>query len=195
MKAMKESLKEITRRKERKIVKNEIKNQKKLYKEIKKLDKIKDKILDWREIVHVVLLPTANESAEIIEPAIQSVMDNSFPNEQIIILLATEEREDEKYRTEKVNYLKNKFKGVFRDFLVTTHKVEAGEMRCKASNATYAAKFLMKYLDARKVDYKNVVFSNFDCDSVCHEQYFAYLTYAYITDPKRLQRSYQPIPI
>lgn len=163
--------------------------------EVEKLEKIKDQIWDWRSIVHVVLLPTANEPAEIIEPAIQAVADSNFPNHQIIILLATEEREPEQQRMEKVNYLKDKFSGVFKDFLVTTHEVAAGEMKCKASNATYAAKKLMVYLDEHKIDYTKVVFSNFDCDSVCHPQYFAALTYSYITDPKRLQRSYQPLPM
>jgi hypothetical protein len=40
-----------------------------------------------------------------------------------------------------------------------------------------------------------VIFSNFDWESVVHPQYFAALTYEYITDPKRLQRAYQPIPL
>ncbi|NTV40971.1 MAG: glycosyltransferase family 2 protein [Candidatus Moranbacteria bacterium] len=154
-----------------------------------------DEVLDWRKIVHVVLLPTANEPAEVIEPAIAAVRDCNFPNHQIIILLATEEREPEEQRMEKVNYLKSKFEGVFKEFLVTTHEVSDDEMKCKASNATYAAKKLMIYLNENNIDYTRVIFSNFDCDSVCHNQYFAALTYAYISDPKRLQRSYQPLPM
>ncbi|HMN19434.1 MAG TPA: glycosyltransferase family 2 protein [Candidatus Moranbacteria bacterium] len=163
--------------------------------EVKKLAEIKDQIWDWRKVVHVVMLPTAGEDAEVIEPALEAIKESNFPNEQIIILLATEEREEEKHRLEKVAYLKKKFDGVFRDFLVTTHEVAAGELKCKASNATYAAKKLMVYLDERSIPYERVIFSNFDCDSVCHPQYFAALTYAYITDPKRLQRSYQPLPM
>lgn len=180
---------------ERRKVKKEIKNLREYQKEVIELAKIKDEIWDWRKVVHVVLLPTANEGAEIIEPAIQAVADSNFPNQQTIILLATEERENEEQRLEKVNYLQEKFKGVFKEFLVTTHEVAAGEMKCKASNATYAAKKLMIYLDEHDIDYTRVIFSNFDCDSVCHPQYFAALTYAYITDPKRLQRSYQPLPM
>jgi hypothetical protein len=166
-----------------------------LINEMETLKKNETQIINWKKIIHVVLLPTAGEPAEVIEPAIQSVADNHFPNDQIIILLATEEREEENHRKEKVEYLKNKFQNQFRDFLVTTHIVEAGEMKCKASNATFAAKKLIKYLDERKIDYKDVIFSNFDCDSVCHPHYFAALTYTYATDPKRLQRSYQPIPM
>ncbi len=173
----------------------EIRIQKTFLESVKEIEKNKDEVWDWRQIVHVVMLPTANEPAEIIDPAIQAIADSNFPNQQIIILLATEERENEKNRLAKVKYLQDKYRGVFRDFLVTTHEVAEGELKCKASNATYAAKKLQKYLDEKEVDYRKVIFSNFDCDSVCHEQYFAALTYEYITDPKRLQRSYQPLPM
>ncbi|HCP08356.1 MAG TPA: hypothetical protein DIT25_00975 [Candidatus Moranbacteria bacterium] len=172
-----------------------LKRTKKILEDTKRLIPVKSEIMDWREIIHVVLLPTANEPAEIIEPAIQSLADSNFPKSQMIVLLATEEREDPENRIPKVEYLKNKFQGVFKDFLVTEHIVATGEMKCKASNATFAAKELMKYLDARNIDYKRVIFSNFDCDSVAHPEYFAALTYAYITNPKRLQRAYQPMPM
>lgn len=180
---------------ERGIMKKNIRQAKKFSKEVEALIPLKDQIIDWREIVHVVLLPTAGEPAEIIEPAIQSLADCNFPKSQMIVLLATEEREDEKSRLAKVKYLREKFNGVFKDFLVTTHIVADGEMKCKASNATFAAKELQKYLDERGIDYKRVIFSNFDCDSVAHPEYFAALTYEFITNPKRLQRAYQPLPM
>lgn len=173
----------------------EIARLKKIRRETRALIPIQDQIMDWREVIHVVLLPTAGEPADVIEPAIQSLAESNFPKEQMIILLATEEREDPETRLPKVEYLKKKFDGVFRDFLVTTHIVEAGEMKCKASNAGFAARELMKYLDERGIDYKRVLFSNFDCDSVAHKEYFAALTYEYIIDPKRLQRAYQPLPM
>lgn len=195
IKLMKGSLGEISNNKEKRKTKKEIRKLKKYYSEVKKLQKINGKIWDWRKIVHVVLLPTANESAEIIEPAIQAILDSNFPKSQIIILLATEEREPEEQRLKKVNYLKNKFEGKFKDFLVTTHIVKNEEMKCKASNATFASKYLMKYLDENGIDFERVILSNFDCDSVCHPEYFAALTYAYVTDPKRLRRSYQPLPM
>ncbi len=180
---------------QRHLVKKEIRRAEKIRSETIPLIPLQSDILDWREVLHVVLLPTAGEPAEIIEPAIQSLVDANFPKEQMIILLATEEREDPETRIPKVEYLQKRFHGIFRDFLVTTHVVEAGEMKCKASNARYAARELMKYLDVRGIDYKKVIFSNFDCDSVAHPEYFAALTYAYVTDPKRLQRAYQPIPM
>lgn len=180
---------------ERKMLKKQIKIQEKYLQEIKKIIPISDQVLDWRGIIHVVMLPTASEPAEVIEPAIQAINEANFPNEQIIILLATEERENEEQRLKKVNYLQNKFSGIFRDFIVTTHKVRDDEMKAKGSNATFAARKLVCYLEKRKVDFKRVIFSNFDCDSVAHKEYFAALTYEYIVDPKRLQRSYQPLPM
>jgi len=166
-----------------------------LAKEVRSVAKNKEKFLDWRDIYHVVLLPTAGESPEIIEPAIQSVADSSFPNEQFIILLATEERENEEKRNHKINYLKKKFEGKFFDFLSTVHKVAPGEMKAKASNTTYAAKYLKKYLEEKNIPLERVVLSNFDCDTCVHREYFASLTFRYITDPKRLQFAYQPLPM
>lgn len=180
---------------QRRVMRREIRRVKRVLAETRALIPIAGEIWDSREVVHVVLLPTAGESADIIEPAIQSLADSNFPKEQMIVLLATEEREDEASRREKVEYLTKKFEGVFREFLVTTHIVQAGEMKCKASNARFAARELQKYLDLRRIDYTRVVFSNFDCDSVAHPEYFAALTYAYITNPKRLQRAYQPLPM
>ena len=163
--------------------------------EAKRLVTSEHDIMDWRRVIHVVLLPTAGEGAEIIEPSIRSLAEANFPKEQMVVLLATEEREDAAHRLAKVDVLKKKFGGIFRDFLVTTHVVAEGEMKCKASNAKFAAKELQKYLDERNIDHTRVLFSNFDCDSVAHPEYFAALTYAYVTNPKRLQRAYQPMPV
>ena len=189
----KTALKKTKNRKEKKILKQDIKEYILLLKKLHTINS--EMVMDWRDIIHVVMLPTATEDAANIDPAIASIAESKYPNEKIIILLATEEREDEEKRQKKVNYLVNKYQGVFRDFIVTTHEVADGEMKCKASNATYAAKKLRAYLDERHIDYERVIFSNFDCESVVHPQFFAALTYEYIIEPERLQRAYQPIPL
>lgn len=168
---------------------------KKHIKEVRRITQSEQPVFDWKEVLHVVAFPTAVEGPEIIEPAIQSVADSAFPKDRIIILLATEENEPEERRLQKVEYLKKKFDGVFLDFLVTTHKVEPGELKCKASNMTYAAKQIQTYCDKKNIRYERVIFSNFDCDTVCHPQYFSALTYFFCIDPKRLQRAYQPLPM
>ncbi len=152
-------------------------------------------VKDWESVIHVAALPTAGEDAEILIPSLEAIRDSNYPNDKIIILLATEEREEREHREEKVRILRKMFGDTFRDFIVTTHEVATGELKCKASNMTYAAKKLRKYLDERQIDYRDVVFSNLDCDSVVHREYFGALTYAYVTNSKRLQRAYQPIPV
>lgn len=181
--------------KERRETRRILRQTKEILRETETLIPLTHEIMDWREVIHVVLLPTAGEPVEVIEPALESLKNTRFPKEQMIILLATEEREDPVTRLPKVQALQEKYGSVFRDFLVTTHIVADGEMKCKASNAGFAARELMKYLDAQGIDYKRVVFSNFDCDSVVHPEYFGALTYHYTTDPKRLQRAYQPLPM
>jgi predicted component of type VI protein secretion system len=190
---LKDMLKNVSTRKEKKLLKKEIEENTEFLKTLQGLNA--EDVMDWRDVIHVVMLPTATEGAANIDPAIKSIADSCYPNHKIIILLATESREDKKKREEKVKFLTQKYKGVFRDFIVTAHEVQTGEMKCKASNATYAAKKLRKYLDEHNIDYERVIFSNFDCESVVHPQYFAALTYEYIIDPKRLQHAYQPIPL
>jgi len=164
--------------------------------EIAKEDlKNRDKFIDWKEVYHAIMLPNATEGAEIIAPAIEAVFKSNYPKDKIIILLAMEEREDPEKRKIKEKILREKFGDKFFAFISTVHQVQPGEMKCKASNTTYAAKELKKFLEAKKIPLENVLLSNLDCDTQLHPQYLAALTYAFITDPKRLQRAYQPLPM
>ena len=190
---MKDMLKDVGSYREKRKLKKKIKQDVALLKKIRSINE--EDVMDWRDIIHVVMLPTATEGFENIDPALASIEQSKYPNDKIIILLATEEREDKEKREKKVKLLLDKYGDKFRDFLVTTHEVADGEMKCKASNATYAAKKLRKYLDEHDIEYERVIFSNFDCESVVHPQYFAALTYEYIIEPKRLQMAYQPIPL
>ncbi len=190
---MKDMLCNLSGYKARSVLKKRIEEESKFLKKLRDINS--EEIMDWHDVIHVVMLPTATEGAENIDPALESIAQSSYPNQKIIILLATESRENKEKREAKVNFLTEKYDGVFREFIVTAHEVQAGEMKCKASNATYAAKKLRNYLDDHDIDYERVIFSNFDCESVVHPQYFAALTYEYITNPKRLQRAYQPIPL
>src|SRR3989344_1455783 len=53
------------------VVKREIGRTKTIFRETKALIPLKDAIWDWRDIIHVVLLPTAGEPVDVIEPAIE----------------------------------------------------------------------------------------------------------------------------
>ncbi len=168
---------------------------KELVREVKFVQSNEKKFMSWKDVYHAILLPTANEDPEVIEPAIQAVYDSKYPNDKFIIVLATEEREEPEKRNKKIKYLKERFDGKFFDFLVTVHQVAPGEMKMKSANATYAAKHLKKYLEEKRIPLENVILSNFDCDTCAHPQYFAALSFKYVTEPKRLQHAYQPLPM
>ncbi|MBU0648385.1 glycosyltransferase family 2 protein, partial [Patescibacteria group bacterium] len=158
-------------------------------------DQIAQKKLDWEDIYHVVLLPTYQEGKEIIKPSIDSYLEAKYPKEKIIIVLAMEERVGTELNKRGYD-LQREYKDKFADFLLTIHPdgIE-GEIKGKSANATWAGRKLKKYLDKRNIDYERVIVSNFDCDTRVHRQYFANISYKYLTTNRRTRKSYQPIPI
>jgi len=182
-------------RRESKRIKMGITERTNFLKRLKIDEKNKDQFIKWEDVYHVVMLPTMGETAEIIEPAIASIDKTKYPNDKIIILIAQEEREDKKTRDKKIKILRDKFGDKFYDLIVTIHKVKVGEMKCKASNTTFAAKELKKYLEKKKIPLENVILSNFDCDTQVHPQFLAALSYEYVVSPNRLQQAYQPLPM
>ena len=164
-------------------------------KQVKKIWPQRKLFLPWEKVYHVIMLPTAVETAENIRPALRAVLESNYPREKIIILLAMEEREDKKKRELKEKTLRQEFGDKFFAFISTVHKVQKGEMKCKASNTTYAAKKMKEFLEKKGIPLENVILSNLDCETRIHPQYLAALTFAYVTDPKRLRRAYQPLPM
>ena len=54
---------------------------------------------------------------------------------------------------------------------------------------------MKEYIDKKGWDYATTVATIFDIDTVCHAQYFAYLTYLYCTHPNPTRSSFQPIAL
>lgn len=181
--------------KERRAAKQKLIERKNFLKRAKEDLKNQDKFLDWKKVYHVIMLPTAIEEAASIEPAIEAIYRSNYPNDKVIILLAMEEREAKEARDKKERLLKQKYGNKFFSFLTTVHEVKEGEMKCKASNTTYAAKQLKKFLEEKNIPLEHVMLSNFDCETRAHSEYLAALSYAFVTEPKRYNRAYQPIPI
>lgn len=154
-----------------------------------------DTPIKWRDIYHVVLLPSYNEGVEIIRPSLDSYLAADYPKDRIIIVLALEERVGAEVN-KRGKVLEKEYRDQFADFLIFVHPDGiSGELKGKSANATWAGRQLKKYLDEKKIAYDRVIVSNFDCDTRVHKQYFANLTYKYLTAERRTRKSYQPIPI
>jgi len=160
---------------------------------LKELKKVK--IKDWKDIYHVILLPTYKESREIIEESIETLIKSDYPKEKLIVVLATEERAGKVF-TEQAQVIAKKYSANFYKFLVAVHPDSvAGEISGKGSNTAYAGREVKKNIDELKIPYENILISTFDIDTKVFPQYFACLTWYYLTEKNPMNASYQPVPV
>ncbi len=146
------------------------------------------------EIIHAIFITAYNESRDIIEPTIQSVLDSDYDMKNAILVLAYEGR-DGAQSEEPVLALAQKFGDKFRECLAFKHPLTEGEVRGKGGNFTYAARGLQKYLVEHKIDPSKVLVTMLDADNRPHPKYFASVSYAFAATPDPTHASYQPIPM
>jgi len=145
-----------------------------------------------RDIVHAIIYVTYKESHELIRESVKSYVAGKYNPGRIILVFAGEES-DEKNILNISQKIQKEYGKKFMHSITTIHPQNVpGEIKGKSSNATYAAKELKKYLDHHKIDYENVIVSNFDADTVVHPNYFSELTFKYLTTDKRTEKGYQP---
>lgn len=150
-------------------------------------------IRDWKDIYHLIILPVYKEELEIIRTTFRSLVKSEYPKENLIIVLATEERAGEKAR-KIAQEIKNEFS---QKFLITLHPKDiVGEIASKGANVAWAIKKAKeKIIDKLSIPTENIIVSIFDIDTRPEPQYFACLTWHYLTSKKPLKSSYQPIPV
>jgi hypothetical protein len=146
-------------------------------------------------LINAVIIAAYNESYEVIEPTIQSVVDTTFNNDQIILVLAYEQRGGAEIKG-VVEAIQKKFAGTFKAFHLVEHPDGLpGEVIGKGGNITYAGYFLKDWLKNQKIAYKDVIITTLDSDNRPHASYFDYVTYEYIVHEDRKHLSYQPIAL
>ncbi|MFH1509971.1 MAG: glycosyltransferase family 2 protein [Candidatus Nealsonbacteria bacterium] len=150
---------------------------------------------NWKDIHHLVVLPMYKEGLEIVEPTIKSLLEGNYPKDKIIVVLALEERAKE-FSLPIAEKIEKENSNKFLKIITTIHPKDViGEVAGKGSNVAYAIKESKKVIDQLKIPYENIIVSNFDVDTKPYPQYFAVLTWNYLTTEKPLKSSYQPIPV
>lgn len=157
---------------------------------LQKLKKLEKNYLDY---YHVITYPTYKEPYEVVERSLKKLLETNYPKQKIIVALGGEERDRDNFLliAEKI---KTKFTDKFFKLLITMHpKGMPDELAGKGSNVHYMEHNIKKVIDELKIPYENVIVSCFDIETLPHIQYFAYLTYKYLTHPNPTHASYQPL--
>lgn len=150
----------------------------------------------WQDIYHLVILPMSKEPLEVVHESFAALRNVNYPLDQFIVVLATEERAGATAQ-EVANKIEKEFSQIFFRFLVTTHPDGiAGEIPGKGSNESWAArKVKADVIDASGLDYRQIITSVFDVDTVVPPDFFGCLAWNYLVSTKPLHSSFQPIPL
>lgn len=151
--------------------------------------------VDPKDIYHAIIVATYNESRDVLEPTIKSVLASHYDMDRVIFVLAYEERGGETVE-EQANALVAEYKNEFAHAMAVKHPDGlANEVVGKGGNITYAGRELQKYLKKEGIDPINVIVTTLDSDNRPHVNYLPALTYTYAVSPEPQYVSYQPIPI
>ncbi len=148
-----------------------------------------------KKIKNAVFLPLYNETYEVVQTTLKALSSSTYPAKEMYVVVAGEERKKEHW--DKLQELiKKEFSGVFADLIFTIHpKNLLDEIPGKGSNIHFAEKEFKKYVDTKGWNYKDVIVSVFDVDTVIHPQYFAHLSYMYCSHPRPERSSFQPVTL
>lgn len=150
---------------------------------------------EFNNIYHLIFLPTYKEPISVLRASLTAIAKANYPTDKLIVVLAGEERDKENFE-QAASTIKQEFANKFGHFLVTLHPANiVGELAGKGANINWAGHRAQEYVDQLGLRYEDIIVSSFDIDSRPHQEYFALLTYTYLTNPDRLHSSYQPVAI
>lgn len=145
------------------------------------------------EIYNAVIIPAYNESYEVIEPTIESLLNVTYDKQKLMIIFTYEERGGAEI-AKTAKKLEKKYKNSFHSFHVTKHPRDLpDEVIGKGGNITHAGRWLKDYLQQQQIPFHRVIVTTMDCDNKPHPSYFDYITYEYIVHENRKHLSYQPV--
>lgn len=152
---------------------------------------------DYRpsELIHAVIIATVNESREVLEPTIKSILDGEQDNKKLILVIAYEGRAGEEAEKRVLQIIAD-YKEFFFDAMAFKHPAnQPGEIIGKGANITCAGRNLKKYLEEKAIDPRNVIVTTLDADNRPDKRYFLAVNYLFCIVPDPLRASYQPLPM
>jgi hypothetical protein len=145
------------------------------------------------EVYHAVIIFFWNESRDVLEPTIKSVVNSDYDPKKIILFLAYEQRGGPQIEKLAKSLIKDYGDHFYHAEAVMHPWPMIGEVIGKGGNATYAGRRLQKYLAEVKIDPMKVLVTGLDADNHPDKKYFGALTYTYCSTEEPRNSSYQPI--
>ena len=147
------------------------------------------------DLIHAVIIATVNESREVLEPTIRSIVEGDYDSKRILLVIAYEGRAGEDTK-DRVDQLIEDYKGSFLDAMAFQHPANLpDEIIGKGSNISYAGQQLKLYLAEKAIDPKTVIVTTLDADNRPDRRYFLAVSYLFCIVPDPLRASYQPLPM
>ena len=147
-------------------------------------------------IFNLIILPAYKEPYSIVRDSLNAIFKSNYPKDKMIVVLATEARAGV-HSVELARQAEAEFGNAFFKFIVTTHPDNiTGELAGKGSNEAWAGEQVKReIIDILNIPYDRIIVSVFDIDTVVPADFFACLSWYYLTAPDPLHSSFQPIPI
>ena len=147
----------------------------------------------WDQYKHIIFLPTAGEPFDVVDTTFTNLLQANYDPQKMIIVLAGEDRLKKQFKP-IADQIVEKYQDKFHKIIVTIHTIKQGEeIPGKGSNLYHAGHVVKKYVDDNNFDYKKLIVSTFDIDTLSHPDYFAYLTHQFISHPNPYRASFQPM--
>lgn len=147
------------------------------------------------EVYNIAIIALYNESYDVLQPTLQSLVDTTYDKDRLVVVLAYEERGGAEVEA-MVKQLVKEYKGAFKDLSAVKHPDGMpNEVVGKGGNITFAGRYIRERLPELGIGETNTVITTLDSDNRPHKTYFDYLTYMYIIHPDRDNLAYQPLAL
>lgn len=158
-------------------------------------DKEVQNLPDLKTKHHLIFLTLYKEEWEVVRSAIQSISKAAYDAEQFVLVIAGEEKAKENYESILKN-IQTEFKKDFSEIVGTLHPMNLpDEIPGKGSNLHFSEKKMKEFVDEKGWKYEDTIVTIFDIDTICHSNYFRYLTFLYCNHPRPTRTSFQPIAL
>ncbi|MEI7579402.1 MAG: hypothetical protein WCJ58_05195 [bacterium] len=161
-----------------------------LQNELTKLVEISNKGINthWKEIHHIVMIPHWKEPMAVLRDTLLNLRKVNYPTSKINIMLGAEARDEEGMK--KSLQLQKEFAEYFEHIWINNHILAENEIIGKSSNMASSGKKAFQEICKLGWDPKNVIVTSCDADSLLPKDYFANLTYLYVTTKDYLYKYY-----